>query len=77
MEAGGSAGGRHRPWWVSTKPGAGVAIFGKGCVPIVGRCAVDAGGKAGPESGGREASPVELFLGVTAVDCLWSSLPRL
>lgn len=76
-EAGGSAGGRHKPWWASTKSGAGVAIFGKGCDPIVGRCVVGAGGRAGPESGGREVKPVEPFLGATGAGCLWSSLPRL
>lgn len=76
-EAGGSAGGRHSPWWASTKSGAGAAIFGKGCDPIAGRCVVGAGGRDGPESGGREVSPVELFLWVAGGGCLWSSLPRL
>lgn len=36
-----------------------------------------AGGKAGPESGGREVNPVEPFLRVAGVGCRWSSLPRL
>lgn len=44
---------------------------------MAGRCVVGAGGKAGPESGGREASPVEQFLKVGGLVCLWSSLPRL
>lgn len=59
------------------KPGAGAAIFGKGCDPMLGRCVVGAGGRAGPDSGGREVSPVGLFLGATGVGCLWSSFPRL
>lgn len=75
-EAGGSAGGRHKPWCAS-KSGAGAAIFGKGWDPIVGRCVVGAGGRVGPESGGREVSPVGPFLGVAGAGCLWSSLPRL
>ena len=72
------------------KPGAGAAIFGKGCgdegPPMAGRWCEEeeeggaGGGSAGPERGGREASPVGLFLGTpgTAEDCRWwSSLPRL
>lgn len=76
-EAGGSAGGRHKPWWASIKSGAGAAIFGKGCDPMVGRCVVGAGGSVGPESGGREVSPAGPFLGAAGEGCLWSSLPRL
>lgn len=44
---------------------------------MMGRCEVGAGGRAGLESRGREVSPVEPFLGVTDVGCLWSSLPKL
>lgn len=76
-EVGGSAGGRHKPWWASMKSGAGAAIFGKGWEPIVGRCVVGAGGRVGPESGGREVSPAGQLLGGAGAGCLWSSLPRL
>lgn len=38
---------------------------------------VGAGGRAGPEGGGREVNPVEPFLGLTGEGRLWSSLPRL
>lgn len=76
-EAGGSAGGRHRPWWASMKSGTGAAIFGKGCDPSVGRCVVGAGGRVGAESGGREVSPAGQFLGGAGAGGLWSSLPRL
>lgn len=76
-EDGGSAGGRHKPWWASIKSGAGAAIFGKGWDPIVGRCVVGAGGSVGPESGGREGIPAWLLLGAPGGGCLWSSLPKL
>lgn len=76
-DTGGSLGGRHRPGWASVKSGAVAAIFGKACKAIVGRCVVGAEGRVGPESGGREVSPVELLLELDEGGCLWSSLPRL
>lgn len=51
--------------------------MGKAGEVIVGRCVVGAGGRVGPDSGGREPRPVELLLGLEQGGCLWSSLPRL
>lgn len=59
------------------KSGVGVAIFGKGCDAIVGRCVAGVGGSVGPESGGRGVRPAEPFLGMVGGGCRWSSLTKL